>query len=324
MAQAAPTPYFTRARATNASTTPVSALNFQAMHWKTLGKYGRTPTNGDFFQPFGVCASSDGMNLFVADCGNNCVQVLSLPIGNHMRTISAGVFKYPTFLCLSPDDTLLFVADSGNNCVQVLRTSDYQVVRTIGTAGRDDGQFDYPQGLCVSPSGERLYVVDSENNRLQVFRVSDGAHLRTIWPTSSKAKSTANGGFDWPCGISMSPDGQSLFVADHHNNRIQVFNANNGVFVRAFGCEGRGLCQFACVNGVCLNPTGDLIVIVDDGNNRVQLVRADDGGHVRTFGTLGDDDGQFKRPMCVCWVKTEGDYKLVVTEAGNSRVQLFH
>lgn len=304
-------------------------MNFQGVFWKSLGKHGRKPGDGEFFQPFGVCASPDGTYLFIADSGNDCVQVLTLPSGEYVRTIGGDdcVFKFPTFLCMSPDGNLLFVADSGHNCVHMLQTSDFQVVRTIGSQHADrtdvDGWFDYPQGMCLSPDGERLYVVDSENNRLQTFRVSDGAHLRTIMPTGSKSKSQTDGGFDWPCGMSMSVDGQFLFVADHHNCRIQVLRADNGAFVRKFGREGSGNCEFACVNGVCPTPVDDLLVIVDDGNHRVQVVRAADGQHVRTFGARGDGNGQFMRPMCVCWAVVAGEYTLVVTEAGNSRIQLF-
>ena len=155
-----------------------------------LGEFVRTFSSccsgtGPFNGPWGMCMSSNGELLFVADGVNHKVQLFRATDGSHVRTIGSkgsgdGQFKMPYFICLSHNDSLLFVTDSGNNRVQVLSASDGSHVRTIGSKGSDIGQFNDPCGLCLSPDNEYLFVSDTNNHRVQVVRLSDGQFIRTI------------------------------------------------------------------------------------------------------------------------------------------------
>ena len=92
---------------------------------------------GQFNQPWGMCMSSDGDLLFVAEYGNHRVQVVRESDGSPVRSIGsqgsgAAQFIGPSFVYLSHDGSCLFVSDTYNHRVQVLRASDGSHVRTIG------------------------------------------------------------------------------------------------------------------------------------------------------------------------------------------------
>jgi DNA-binding beta-propeller fold protein YncE len=61
-----------------------------------------------------------------------------------------------------------------------------------------------------------------------------------------------------------------LFVCDDNNNRIQLFNAMNGEFVKSYGSKGSNDGQFNGLSGICISPSGQIIVSEID-NNRVQI-----------------------------------------------------
>jgi 6-phosphogluconolactonase (cycloisomerase 2 family) len=51
-----------------------------------------------------------------------------------------------------------------------------------------------------------------------------------------------------------------LFVCDKGNQRIQVFNAMNGAFMRYHGTKGSLDGEFKSPRAVCVSPSGQMIV----------------------------------------------------------------
>jgi hypothetical protein len=60
-----------------------------------------------------------------------------------------------------------------------------------------------------------------------------------------------------------------LFVADHGNNRVQVFNGD-GQFLEAFGRRGAGPGEFDKPCGLATGP-GDRLYVAEHGNHRIQM-----------------------------------------------------
>ena len=74
-----------------------------------------------------------------------------------------------------------------------------------------------------------MFVADHGNHRILVFTL-DGQLIRTIGSYGS-----GPGQFSGPCAVAFAPDEDGdMYVADYHNSRIQVFNAN-GVYQSEFG-----------------------------------------------------------------------------------------
>jgi DNA-binding beta-propeller fold protein YncE len=92
--------------------------------------------------------------------------------------------------------------------------------------------------------------------------------------------------------LALDTSAKKLYLADSGNNRIDVFNAENGAFVEAFGW---GVLNGASAFQVCTTSCQS--------------------------GIVGAGSGQFNRPVGVVVDPTNGD--LYVGEANNRRVQKF-
>jgi uncharacterized protein (TIGR03663 family) len=128
-----------------------------------------------------------------------------------------------------------------------------------------------------------------------------------------------SGQLNTPKGVAVDGEGD-VYVADAHNHRIQVFDAN-GAFLRQWGTEGNQPGQFKEPWGVTMGPDGD-VYVADTWNHRVQVF--DDRGQLKKiWGTFGE----VKDPMASQellygprdLVVDEEGY-LYITDTGNKRV----
>ena len=169
-------------------------------------------------------------------------------------------FRHPFGICFNKANDLLYVCDHNNHRIQVL-TTELTFVNSFGENGRALGQFNCPTNLAFD-SANNLYVTDRNNNRVQVF-TAEGEYLRSFFnkangetlclPTAIAIDSgnviyvsecdlncvslfTSEGKYITSFGGPGSQDGQfngihglyvdqddSIYVADFHNKKIQIF-----------------------------------------------------------------------------------------------------
>lgn len=146
---------------------------------------------------------------------------------------------------------------------------------------------------------------------------------------------SALGQLDGPTGIALSSDGQTVYVVDSRNQRIQRF-ANDGTFIGVWSSEtdprlglGYSTETEQGASDIIVSDDG-LIYVADTWNHRVLVL--DDGGQiVRELGVPGDltdienspdpspEPGLFFGPRSVAVAGGE----IYVTDTGNERVQVF-
>ena len=88
-------------------------------------------------------------------------------------------------------------------------------------------------------------------------------------PTFAKAwgrEGSSDGEFEFPIGIAIHE--QTIFVTDHYNHRVQIFN-KQGKFLAKFGEYGIQPGKFSAPHTLAFNSRGDLF-IVDSFNQRIQ------------------------------------------------------
>jgi len=202
-------------------------------------------TDARFSHPFGI--TTDGANLYVADCGNYLIRKIVLS-SNAVFTLagaagSAGStdstdgtgstarFNLPTQL--TTDGSNLYVTDFNNSTIRQIVMATGEVTTLAGSAGnigsvdgtKSAARFNRPNGITTD--GVNLYVTDSSyaSNNIRKIVIASG-DVSTISGVAgndgsgyvNSADGTAK--FNGPAGITT--DGISLFVADSLNNSIRL------------------------------------------------------------------------------------------------------
>jgi tripartite motif-containing protein 71 len=195
---------------------------------------------------------------------NSRVQVFTLD-GQFLRCwgrygSDAGRFNTPRGLAVSGG--LAYVTDTWNHRVQVFNSADGAFVCNWGSEKRFKGQE-----TAVAVAGGHVFVTDDLRNLVQVFTL-EGKFVRS-WGDSWWKKSSVEGQLSRPDAIAVS--GELAYVVDWDNDRVQVFNARDGEFVRSWGSKGKGDGQFLSLGGIAV--ADELVYVIDRGNHRVQVFR---------------------------------------------------
>ena len=148
----------------------IQVLNSDLTFSNTFGgRIRETGSNKQFYYPWDVAFDSSG-KVYVADCSNHCIQVLS-ENGKILRKFGEkgsgeGELNKPSFITIDSYD-VVYVTESGNDRVSIF-TCEGKFLTSFGTKGSGLGQFNCPRGIAVDKNGV-IYVSDSENNRIQLF-----------------------------------------------------------------------------------------------------------------------------------------------------------
>ncbi len=152
-----------------------------------LGSFGEAGSDaGKFHYLWGAAVGPDG-KLYVADCGNDRVQVFSSSLLCHVASIE--VIK-PIAIDFDLESNIHITSDDGP--VRVYSPSG-KFIRQYGDKNTNHC------GIAIDSSGQSL-VVDNSRGRLLVYSPA-GVLVHSIE------------GLRDPCGVSISPDG-SVWVAD--------------------------------------------------------------------------------------------------------------
>lgn len=161
-----------------------------------------------------------------------------------------------------------------------------------------------PEGLAIDKNGI-LYVCDFGNAQIQELDVN-GNYLATLGSGTADA---VLGDFDQPLGIAV--DNQSnIYVADHGNNRLEKCGPTGS------GCVTVG--SYTYVVGVAVDGAGNVWVTDTTANKVYEYSSA--LSLLNTYGTTGSAPGDINGPRGIA-AGTDGN--LVVTDAGNARVERF-
>jgi len=259
----------------------------------------RAQTTSSLLLPSAIAYDTAG-NVYFADTNLN--QVLESTLSGQLIVVAgSGVQGYagdgglatnaelnsPQGVAVGVDGTV-YIADTGNQRVRAVAAGLISTFAGTGIRGfAGDGgaataaEFSVPVAIAVDASGA-LLVCDSGNQRVR--RISAGV-IATIAGNGVQGFAGDGGAataaeLDTPMGVAVGA-GDSIFVADTHNNRVRMVNAGGTISTFAgtgmAGFMGDGAAataaELSLPRGLVVLPSGALL-IADENNQRVRMVDA--------------------------------------------------
>ena len=256
-------------------------------------------------------AAANGV-IYVADSGNNRVQVLDLNGKSKSRIRRYGTppraFKDPVGITGGGSGNI-FVNDFANHQIEKLSASGalLRVFKLPGSAplSASPGQ----QGLAVDKAG-RIFIADPANDRVDVLGA--GGKLLARFP----ADGTVNGQTFDPTAVAVNSHFDT-YVVDSSNNRIVEFSPA-GKVVKMIGKPGKLPGELLNPSGLVLAPRGNLFV-ADAGNSRVQEF-SPSGKMMQSWGPYrGAGIGQFNQPSGIA---LDAHGNLYLADTNNDRIDV--
>src|SRR5918994_2185492 len=135
------------------------------------GQYGMA--DAEFSSPESIALDQAG-NVYVADTGNNRIQVFSSN-GTFESVVGRygarnGTFNNPEGIAVDQAGNV-YVADTGNNRIQVF-SSNGTLESVVGEYGLSEQGLRYPSGITVDLSSNSVYIADTGNNRFSALATS--------------------------------------------------------------------------------------------------------------------------------------------------------
>lgn len=218
-------------------------------------------------------ALDDSDRLFVSDTKFHRIMVFDKD-RKIEGAITQGGLVDPAGMVVDNENRFLYVADAGRDQVMVYDADTLELLRSIGTAGKNHsltevGQFAAPTNVALDQDNN-LYVTDMFNNRVEVFD-ADGNFIRAWGKAGDRP-----GYFAKPKGIAIDSDGH-VWVADSVQDIVQCYT-QDGHLLMWMGGHGLFPGQFRTITGLYI-----------DKNNRM-FTSEQYPGRVQMFRYFTDDE----------------------------------
>lgn len=208
-------------------------------------------------QIFGdIVYSADGSKLYAAGGGANKIHVLDTStVTAPVLAASITVPNYPVGLALAPGGAELFATGFHKHALYRIRLADGKITGTF-TVGL------YPYG--VTTDEKTAYVSNLGANSVSKINLTSGEAI------------TAPVGFN-PEGVTLSPDGQKLYVANSDSDTVSVINTATFKIVHTIAFKERpdappGISP----TDILFSRDGKRIYVVLAGDNAIAVLKASD------------------------------------------------
>lgn len=256
-----------------------------------VGEKGSTA--GKYQYPLGL--RSHGGCLYVADAGNNRIQVLNSTLQHELsiNTDADGCsFDRPNDVCID-NNGMIIVADTFRNSLHWFSQEGVHQ-RTLG------GILNRPFSVCVNSNND-VVVADTGNHRIRV--ISQSGKKNVVFGKYGKEE----GEFDGPHSVAVDK-ADNIYIADLYNQRIQVFD-REGIYKKSLGST----LHLQAPRSLAISQ--GKIYVVDWGYTYIQVINLK-GAPLMQFGVY-NQKGEQITPNSIAIAPNEGLY---ISDCNNHRV----
>ena len=180
---------------------------------KCFGTYSNRPLE----YPLGIAVHPKSKKIYVAEFGNNRVQILNddLTFCSTFGSKGSDNGQFLGIFDISFDSAgHVYITDTDNHRVQMFTVAG-EYIRHFGKKGSGKGELNGPTGIAID-SNNIIYVCDSNNHRISLF-AREGHFLRSFG-----TQGEGPGQFNNPSGITIANNGV-VYISDITNKRVQIF-----------------------------------------------------------------------------------------------------
>ncbi|CAF4062440.1 unnamed protein product [Adineta steineri] len=214
----------------------IKSLNGNSSMWTVAaGTECSGSTSNSLYNPRGIFVDTN-LNLYVADCGNNRVQLFLS--GQVTATTVAGSTATGTISLSCPSDVALdsdgylFIVDSNNSRIIGSGPNGFRCIIACGsTSGSTSSQLNNPSTFSFDSYGN-IYVTDQNNSRVQKFYLTTNIFSTTInqpsfcpsttWYINATTFANSSIAGIYPFGVFVSIN-NTVYVANQQSNTIVVW-----------------------------------------------------------------------------------------------------
>ena len=196
-----------------------------------------------------TCNATVASQLVIPGTKTNTVSFFS--ICPWTKTATVGVGTLPVKAGPTPDGTRVLVANAGDGntsgTVSVISIANHAVSKTITFPAADaNGSPVRPNNVAFLPDSSRAYVTSHTCNPGSFIYIIDMASLTVTGTIPVRC---------FPSAIAVTPDGSQVWVSEHGDGVVDIFDTATNANVAAF--------NIANANGIAFNPTGTTAYIAD-------------------------------------------------------------
>ena len=239
--------------------------------------------------PVGIAVTPDGKTVYVVNDVDNTTSVIDTCTNTVTTTVPVG--GWPIGVAVSPDGKTAYVTNAHDGTVSVIDTATNKVTSIVSVG-------DWPIGVVVSPDGTNVYVANSAfdtGNSTSNPIVSPTGDVAVI-NTATNIVTHVNVGAGWPAGITISPDGTKVYVADNWYSSVHVIDTATNTYTNTV--YPVGLAPY----GISVSPDGTEVYVAISAYSDVAIInpatnRAEGAVYV---GLAPLALGQFIQPAGCC------------------------
>ena len=247
--------------------------------------------------PYAYITNHDSDKVSVIDTINNTITA-TVPVRSH-----------PFGVVISPDGKKVYVANNAEDNVSVIDTTTKNIIGNVSIGVDPIGYF--PLGVAVSPDGGKIYVTNTYKGcvkkkckgRQHSKEEENHFSVHVIDTATNTVTNTVPVG-SFPKGITVSPDGKKVYVANSWNDNVSVIDTDINT-VTATIPVGR------FPEGIAINPTGTKVYVTNSLDDNVCIIDTSTNDVIATVNVGINPVGVAVNP--------EGT-KVYVTNVGNFSV----